>query len=164
MSGWNAPRGTNPTVLMRHHVDLSKALYFGFFSSCNHPHKQQGQNKKAGQTSSLWEWQWHSCCQRNKSRGNSEVCRHNRAVSTATTAVYTAVVNLHKGKVKTLFEQVEIDCLTLQPKGWLRRAIHSVSVLAVRMRTFNLCDLHVLWACVKERGWAREKEKWRSFQ
>lgn len=30
MSGWNASQGTNPTVLMRHQVDLSKPLYFGF--------------------------------------------------------------------------------------------------------------------------------------
>lgn len=129
------------------------------FSSCNHPHKQRGKNKKAGQTSSLWEWQWHSCCQRNKSRGNCEVCRHNRPVSMATTAVYTAVVNLHKGKVKTFFEQVEIDCLTLQLKSWLRRAIHGVSLLPVRMRIFNLCDLHVLWACVSESEKGRERER-----
>lgn len=30
MSGWNASQGNNPLVLMRHHVDLSKPLYFGF--------------------------------------------------------------------------------------------------------------------------------------
>lgn len=149
----NQPNSVNETPCW-----FIETLVFCFFSSCNHPHKHQGKNKKAGQASSLWEWQWHSCCQRNKSRGNCEVCRHNRAVSTATTAVYTAVVNPHKGKVKTFFEQVEIDCLTLELKGRLRRAVYSLSALPVRMRSFNLCDLHILWACVSEKVRNRKRQ------
>lgn len=90
---------------MRHHVDLLNGLYFFFFfffTSRNHPHKRRGKNKKGGVKLPLCANGSDIPVVKETSQEETEACGHNRAVSTATTAVYTAVVNLHKGKAKSL--------------------------------------------------------------